>query len=202
MISSKNSGKIMNLTRNEKRALKIMLENAKASDSHIAARLNISSQAVGKIRRKLEHSIIDSYTVKLNYEKLDIHTFALAYAKPTPLGMEKGVKEIEQKLLDNPHILQVYRLQTSETKYVILYAFHDIDELDHFFHTSQQNKELHALIENKEVHTFSHNSIIKNDPIKLFNKAIDEMLTVHFDSRQSVNQFQDTQQEKFKKDYI
>ncbi len=201
MFSSKKSSEKMNLTRNEKKALKIMLENAKASDSYIASKLNISSQAVGKIRRKLENTFIDSYTIKLNYEKLGIHTFALASAKPTHIGIEKGVKEIEQKLLDNPHILQVYRLQTAEAKYIILYAFHDIDELDRFFHISQQDKELHSLIENKEIHTFSHTSIIKNDPIKLFHKAIDELFTTNFDSQSFPNHFNNNQFKDNKKDY-
>jgi len=85
----------MKLTKNEKKALKLLLDNSRISDSEIASKLNISSQAVGKIRRKLESSIINSYSLNLNYSKLGIQTFAIAVAKLTKDGLDKGELEIE-----------------------------------------------------------------------------------------------------------
>jgi len=100
----------MRLTKNEKRTLKLLLENARKSDSAIAEKLKISSQAVGKIRRKLERHVIDSYTLNLNYSKLGIHTFAIALAKLTPEGLDKGELEVEKRLLNNSNMIQVFRL--------------------------------------------------------------------------------------------
>jgi DNA-binding Lrp family transcriptional regulator len=167
----------MNLTRNEKRALKLLLENAKISDSTIASILKISSQAVGKIRRKLEKTVIDSYTINLNYQKIGIHTFAMGTAKLTQEGQDKGTLEIEQKLLDDPHILQVCRLPKGNTKYAILYGFRDMNELDFFFHSPHKKKDMHNYLELEEINTFSHNSLIKNSPINLFFKMIDNLGT-------------------------
>lgn len=164
----------MNLTRNEKRTLKLLLENAKISDSTISSILKVSSQAVGKIRRKLERTVIDSYTVNLNYERMGIHTFAIGLASTTQEGSEKNNLDIEQKLLNDTHIIQVYRLPAGSTKYVILYGFRDINEMDEFFHSPKRKKELHAFIENKELYTFAHTSLLKNNPIRLFFKAIEE----------------------------
>jgi DNA-binding Lrp family transcriptional regulator len=164
----------MNLTKNEKKVLKLLLENARISDSSIAEKLKISSQAVGKIRRKLESTIIDSYTINLNYSKLGIKTFAIALAKLTPEGLDKGELEVEKKLLDNPNIIQVFRLPHGSLTHSILYGFKDVDELDEFFHSSQKKKDLHNFIENKELLTFSHNSLIKNSPVELFHKIIDD----------------------------
>jgi DNA-binding Lrp family transcriptional regulator len=67
----------MKLTKNEKTVLKLLLDNAKISDSAIAAKLKISSQAVGKIRRKLEKTVIDSYTVNLNYKSVCYFAFKI-----------------------------------------------------------------------------------------------------------------------------
>jgi len=167
----------MNLTKNEKKVLKFLLENARVSDSRIAEKLKISSQAVGKIRRKLEKNLIESYTVNLNYSKLGIKTFAIALAKLTPEGLDKGELETEKKLLENPNIIQVFRLPHGSLTHAILYGFKDVDEMDSFFHSPQKKKELHNFIENKELFTFSHNSLIKNSPIQLFNEIIDTLKT-------------------------
>ena len=71
----------------------MLLENSRISDREIASKINISSQAVGKIRRKLESTIIDSYSLDLDYYKLGIRIFAIAVAKLTREGMDKGELE-------------------------------------------------------------------------------------------------------------
>jgi len=165
----------MKLTINEKKTLKLLLENSRISDSEIANKLNISSQAVGKIRRKLEANIIDSYSVNLNYSKLGIQTFAISIAKITSDGMDKGELGVEQNLMNNPHIINVYRIPKGSSTHVILYGFKDMNELDEFFHSPNMKKEIHSLIETHDLFTFSHNSLIKNNPNQLFHKVIDNL---------------------------
>jgi DNA-binding Lrp family transcriptional regulator len=163
------------LTKNEKKALKLMLENAKISDSAIALKLKISSQAVGKIRRKLENTVIDSYTLNLNYAKLGIHTFAMSLARLTAEGLDLGELEIEKKLLENTHIIQVHRLPSGNFTHSILYGFEDVNELDEFFHSPKRKQELHKYIENKDLFTFSQHSLLKNSPAQLFHQAIENL---------------------------
>ena len=165
----------MKLTKNERKTLKLLLNNARISDSEVALKLNISSQAVGKLRRKLESSVIDSYTINLNYFKLGIQTFAIAIARITQKGLNKGELEVEQNLLTNPHIINVYRLPKGSSTHILLYGFRDVNELDNFFHSPKIRKELHDFIETQELFTFSHNSLIKNDPSRLFHKIIDSI---------------------------
>jgi len=165
----------MKLTKNEKRTLKLLLDNSRITDSEIASKLNISSQAVGKIRKKLESSIIESYTLKLDYSKLGIEIFAIAIAKVTKEGVDKGELEIEQSLLKNPHIIDVYRLPKSGSTHIILYGFQNMNELDDFFHSPKVKNELHKFIETQELFTFSHNSLIKKSPTQLFHKMIDRL---------------------------
>jgi len=163
----------MRFTNNEKKTLKLLLENSKISDTQVASKLKISSVAVGKIRKKLESSIINSYTLDLNYSKLGIKTFAIAKAKITKEGLDEGELEIQQKLLTNPHIIDVYRIPNGSSTHIILYGFQDITELDDFFHSAKLKQELHRFIETQELFTFSNNSLIKSSPIQLFYKTMD-----------------------------
>ncbi len=165
----------MKLNENEKKTLKLLIENARMPDSKIASILNISSQAVGKIRRKLEEKLIDSYTLNLDYSKLGINTFAIAIAKLTKEGMNKGEIEVEKNLMNIPHIISIYRIPKGSLSHIILYGFKDMNELDEFFHSPETKRRLHDLIETQELFTFSHSSLIKNDPAKLFHKVIDEL---------------------------
>ena len=182
----------MKLTQNEKKTLKLLLDNSRIPDSEIASKLNISSQAVGKIRRKLESSIIDAYTLNLNYSKLGIEIFAMAIAKLTREGLDKGELEVEQKLLKNPHIINVYRIPKGSSTHIILYGFQDMTELDNFFHSANLKQELHSFIETQDLFTFSHNSLIKSNPIQLFYKVINDLGT-------KTSQVTFNELEKFKK---
>jgi DNA-binding Lrp family transcriptional regulator len=165
----------MELTKNEKKILKLLLVNSRANDSEIASQLGISSQAVGKIRKKLESTVIDSYTVNINYAKLGITTFAIAIAKLTKEGLDKGQLEIEQELLSIPHVINVYRIPKLSATHIILYGFKDLKELDNFFYSPKIRQQLHAYLETQELYTFSHNSLIKKNSIQLFQKAIDDL---------------------------
>lgn len=175
LVNVVHVGDDMKLTKNEKRMLKLLLEDAKISDSAIAKRLKISNQAVGKIRRKLEGSIIESYTVNLNYSRLGINAFAIALAKITDIGLAKGEEKVEGALLSTPHVIQILRLPHGSYTHALVYGFRDIAELDEFFHSPEQKRILHNYIENKELFTFSHNSFVKNSPNLLFHKIIDEL---------------------------
>jgi DNA-binding Lrp family transcriptional regulator len=165
----------LKLNINERKTLKLLLKDAKISDSDIAKKLKISSQAVGKIRKKLEAHLIKSYSLNLNYSKLGIQTFALALAKLTSDGKEEGELEIEMKLKNEPNIINVYRLPSGIFTHIIMYGFKDISEMEYFFHSPNKKKEIHKYIENQQLFTFSHNSILKNDSSDLFNKMINDM---------------------------
>ena len=161
----------MKLTKNERKTLKLLLDNARVADSDIAKKLRISSQAVGKIRRKLEATVINQYTLDLDFSKLGIRLFALAITKVTQKGFEKGQQAVEPALLDNPHVIQVCRTLKGSATYLLLLGFANLEELDTFFRSSKQ--EISQILEVQEIFTFSHQSMLKNNPIPLYNVMID-----------------------------
>jgi len=165
---------IIRLSKNEKKTLKLLLGNSRISDREIASKLNISSQAVGKIRKKLEENIIDSYTLNLDCCKLGVKIFCIGISKPTKEGFERGESEVEKVLMETPHVINAYRIPKGVCGYIVLYGFRDMEEMDHFFRSSENMQKFHNFIETEELFTFSHNSLIKNSPVQLFNKVIDE----------------------------
>lgn len=135
--------------------------------------------------------MIESYSLNLNYSKLGIQTFAIAIAKLTKEGLDMGELEVEQRLLGNPYIISVYRIPQGSSTHIILYGFKDMGELDDFFHSPKIKNELHNFIETQDLFTFSHHSLIKNSPIQLFQKAINNLGT-------SVSEVKFNELEKFK----
>ena len=96
----------MNLTKHEKYVIKCLLENGKVTDKDIAKELGITSQAVGKIRKKLEkNGIIEVYSVSINYDELDINAFAIILAKLTSEGWKyQGGIGVQEKIAANPNV--------------------------------------------------------------------------------------------------
>ena len=163
----------MKFTKNEKKVLDLLLENAKVTDSFIAGKLKISNQAIGKIRKKLDYSIIDSYSVNINYAKVGIRAFAISLSRLTSEGLEKGSGFVEKMLIGVPNIIQVHRLPNSSYTHILFYGFRDLEELDDFFHPRLSKDKLFRFIENKEIFTFSHNSLVKNDSSGIFKMVLD-----------------------------
>lgn len=179
----------MRFTKNEKRVLTLLLDNAKITDSAISDKLKISSQAIGKIRKKLESSVIDSYTVNLNYSKMGIKAFAITLSKLTSEGLDLGELELEKKLCSIPQIIQVYRLPHSYATHSILFGFEDLDSLDKFFHDKKNSQELFRLLENKDLFSFSHHSLIKNNPSQLFKLVINSASSPKYASIPELEKF-------------
>jgi len=165
----------MQLTKNEKKILKLLLDNSKLSDTAIANKIKITSQSVGRIRKKLEEEIIDDYTLHLNYSKLGINIFSLGMIKLTAEGKKINKSEIENKILDNHNILKLYRCHGKENSHYFVAAFKDINELSKVLNSRDQN----------DVHNFTTliscvvpvADVVKEDARALFHKAIDALGT-------------------------
>jgi DNA-binding Lrp family transcriptional regulator len=165
------------LTKNEKLALKYLIKDGRISDVEISKKLKITTQAVGKIRRKLETlGVIKGYATDVDYGKLGINTFALAVMRLTLKSWEElGELGIEKLVLKSPHIVSVYRIPEGQATHVALYGFRDLDELDKFFHVMQTSSAYNQYVDLKKIYVFSNHSLIKESPAQLFCKVIDEM---------------------------
>jgi DNA-binding Lrp family transcriptional regulator len=165
----------MQLTRNDRRVLKFLIENGRTSDVDIARRLTITSQAVGKIRKKLEkEGFIKGYTTDINYEKLGIKVFAVVLFKYMP-EVWKSIKSDDdvRERIKGPHIIDYYRVPEGDVTHIVTYGFRSMDELDNYFHVLQTERG--HISEIRKMYVFSAKSMIKHSPKELFMKVIDEL---------------------------
>ena len=164
----------MKLTKNDRRVLKILIENGRIPDADIARSLNITPQAVGKIRRKLEsNGIIKGYSTIVDYEKVGIHVLAIALFKFTQESRRMLREEDIDERIKGPHIIDFYRVPEGDVTHIVTYGFRSLEELDHYFHILQTERG--HISEIKKLYILSAKSLRKNSPRELLLKVIDEM---------------------------
>jgi DNA-binding Lrp family transcriptional regulator len=165
----------MQLTRNDKRVLKFLIESGRASDVDMAKKLSITSQAVGKIRKKLEsEGFIKGYSTDVDYEKLGVKVFAVVLFKYMP-EVWKSIKSDEdvKERIKGPHIIDYYRVPEGDVTHIVVYGFRSLDELDNYFHVLQTERG--HISEIRKMYVFSSKSMIKQSPKELLLKVIDEL---------------------------
>jgi DNA-binding Lrp family transcriptional regulator len=107
------------LTKNEKAVLKLLIEDAKLSDISIANTLNISSQAIGRIRKRLEKDVIKGYTVNLNSKSLGINIIALLKVSFNTSNENIGVEKLELRLKSFPEVIMILKTLSGVYDYII-----------------------------------------------------------------------------------
>ena len=165
----------MKLTKNDRRVLSFLIENARTQDADIARSLNITPQAVGKIRRKLEaNGIIKGYSTIVDYEEIGIKVLAIALFKFTPEARKTLLTEEDiTERIKGPQIINFYRVPEGDVTHIVTYGFRSLEELDRYFHILQTERG--HISEIKRLYILSSKSLRKNSDRELFLKLISEM---------------------------
>lgn len=163
----------MELTRNERRVLEFLIENGRANDTEIAEKLNITSQAIGKIRKKLEkEGVIKGYSTIIDYEKIGIKVFAVALFRFIPeVWKTLKDKDVDERI-SGSNIINFYRTPEGDVTHIVVYGFRNLDELDHYFHVLQTERG--HISEIRKLYIFSAKSMKKESPTDLFVKVLKE----------------------------
>jgi len=162
----------MNITQNEQKVLKHLVDDGRATDIEIAKKLNISSQAVGKIRKKMEaEHLIVGYEAKLSLEKLGVTTYIVAAITPTPaLWEEFGDEKFFSRLENNPYVIGVFQ---ASNKIILVGAFRSQKELDIF--VNQATKKYGKYFGDLDIKIFSNYGFKKLSTKKLLKYFIDSI---------------------------
>lgn len=156
------------LTKNEKRVLQFLLENSRLTDTNIAEKLNISSQAVGRIRKELEgEKVIEGYKAKLNSNKLGVKAFALIRMA---ISKESKKKEIEQEIVKLKNTIVFIQTMDGDMNYIIIMGFANLEEMEVFIN---EETELRRNITIKEVIPYCQRNVFKNSIKDLLKFMID-----------------------------
>jgi len=159
----------MKLSKNEKKTLKLLLGNARITDTEIGNQLNITSQAVHKIKEKLSHrKVITNYVTEINYSHLGVHIFAMAMVKILPKGRND---KFINKLLSNS-VISLHNIVNNSNTHIMNCGFTSMEKLWDFF--EKLHSEYSEYITINKVYTFPHSGFIKNSAVDLFKLLVEE----------------------------
>jgi len=143
------------LTKNDKKALGLLLDNARVSDSEIASKIGLSPQGVRKIRMKLEKEYIQEYRTILNYEKIGINVFAIAQ-----------IKVLNREMLKGKHVIGEFEINEADISHILILGFSSIEELDDY------KKQIAKDAEIQKINVISRKGFLKNSPVELIKTLL------------------------------
>jgi len=160
------------LTKNEKLVLKHLIEDAAQSNTEIAEKLGISTQMIGRIKKKLsEEGFISKYSIDLNFEKMGLNVFSISLFKITKEAWQNlGDEGVKKRILSSPHIVQAFRVSGSDVTHILMHSFRTLSDMENYFMALEENPE--AGFEIKGHFTFSSKGLLKNSYKELMEKII------------------------------
>jgi DNA-binding Lrp family transcriptional regulator len=167
------------LTKHEKEVLKLLLDNGKLSDTSLAEKLNISTQAIGRIRKRLEEDVIKKYSVELDTNLLGLKIISLIKFKLNNLN-PKQTEEVEKEMIKDKQVINILKLTPGNGEYIITCGCNSLEELDNVMLGKKLDGEKY-IHEFKEVYTFPLNHVLKGSFEDLSNKLIDSCGIKHVD---------------------
>jgi len=170
----------MELTKNEKEIIKLLLDNGRISDVEMAEKLKISCQAVGKIRKKLEESgVIKGYSCNLNFEKMGINIFCVALIKLKGNFWEKlGEDKAIETLKNIPATIFSCMLPSSDISIISLCGFRDIKEMEKYYYLTKTK--LYEYCEVVRIYPFSPHNLLKISSNQLFKLILEDKQLIQF----------------------
>ncbi len=167
----------MKLIHNERRILKLLVQNARLTDTAISEKLKISTQAVGKLRKKLENSgFIKRYVAQVDYTSLGINVFSVALFKLSSYGWQyyRNNNSLLKDLSSN--LVMLLQPSQGSVSHIAVFAFRDLTELDRYFQVLNAN--FSKLIDIQGIWSFSSANILKKSFNSVFSKVLDEYSSV------------------------
>lgn len=147
---------INQLTKNEKKVLSMLMDNARTTDSEIASKINISPQAVRKIRKKLEENHIKEYRTILEYDNVGIKVFAIAQ-----------MKVLNKDILNNKHIIGAFEINEAKISHILILGFASIEQLDEY------KVKIAKYAEIQKMNVVSRKGFLKNSPVGLIKTQLE-----------------------------
>ncbi len=125
-IVGRDDPKDISLTRNELIVLSALMADAKISDIEINSRLKISTQAVGKLRKKLEDKLISSYSLDLDLHAMGFNMLSVALL---------SVKSLDAKFFLNSkfHNVLFASRMVGQANLLVIQSFKSASSLNNFF---------------------------------------------------------------------
>ncbi len=126
------------LNDHEKEVLRCLARDARTTDSAIAKGMKISTQAVGRIRRKLEQEeVIKFYAPRFDSSKIGLKVFTVA-ALTLPPELLKDETRMRKRFTDDPHVTNCYQLLHGGASLFVVFVFKSLEESEAYFKAFRQ----------------------------------------------------------------
>ncbi|MGM5484951.1 MAG: hypothetical protein ACQEP1_03715 [Nanobdellota archaeon] len=162
------------LTENDRTVLKKILSVKKIPDSDIAKSMNLSPQAVFKIREKLENSgIVKGYMPIIDFKKIGINIMVLLIVRlSSKMWQSFSDEQISERISKAPYVIDAYRVTDESASHILLLAFRDTAQKENYLSDIQTRYAEEVKI--RGVYTFSVDKIISHSPLGLLHEMIDK----------------------------
>ncbi len=162
------------LTGNDKVVLKKILDSKKIADSDIAKTMNLSPQAIFKIRGKLENcGIIKGYMPIIDFKKVGINVMIILIVRLTSrVWRDFSDDQISDRISKTPNIIEAYRVSDEQASHVLVLGFRDTQQKEQYI--SQLQTKFAEEVQIKAIYTFSVDKIISQNPLGLLHEIIDK----------------------------
>lgn len=174
MVMEKKDPDLPKLTENDRSVLKKILDMKRIPDSDIAKSMNLSPQAIFKIREKLEGcGIIKGYMPIIDFKKLGINIMALMVVHlSSTIWKSFSDDQISERISKAPYVIDAYRVSDEDASHVLVLAFRDMAQKERYI--SEIQTKFAEEVEIKGVFTFSVDKIITHSPLGILHEIIDK----------------------------
>jgi DNA-binding Lrp family transcriptional regulator len=162
------------LTENDRVVLKKILDSKRIPDSDIAKTMNLSPQAIFKIRNKLENSgIIKGYMPIVDFKKIGIHVMIILIIRITSKVWKTFTDDqISDRISRTPYIINAYRVADEQASHVLILGFRDTYQKEKYI--AQIQTKFSEEVQIQAIYTFSVDKIISDSPLGLLHEIIDK----------------------------
>jgi Lrp/AsnC family leucine-responsive transcriptional regulator len=170
----KKNPNLPKLTKNDTLVLKKILDTKRIPDSDIAKNMQLSPQAIFKIRGKLENcGIIKGYMPIIDFKKIGINVMTLIIISLSP-SMWKSFSDnqISERISKAPYVIDAYRVADEKASHVILLAFRDTVQKEKYI--SEIQTKFAEEVKIIGIYTFSVDKIISHSPLGLLHEIVDK----------------------------
>ena len=162
------------LTKNDLSVLKKILDTKRIPDSDIAKSMQLSPQAIFKIRGKLEDcGIIKGYMPIIDFKKIGINVMTLLIVRLSPTMWNSfSDDQISEKISKAPYVIDAYRVTDENASHILLLAFRDTAQKEKYI--SELQTKFAEEVQSMTIYTFSVDKIITHSPLGLLHEIIDK----------------------------
>ena len=174
IIMEKKNPDSPKLTENDKAVLKKILDIRKIKDSDIAKSMQLSPQAIFKIREKLEDcGIIKGYVPVIDFKKIGIRIMTImVVCISSKMWKLFSDEKISEKISKAPYVISAYRVADEHATHVLVLVFRDTAQKEKYISQIQTKFAEEVYID--KIYTFSVDKIIDHSPIRILHEIIDK----------------------------